>query len=168
MLWSGAIKVCNVLSYLHAQLPPIIYSDLKPSNLMLREKDGEIILVDFGSARVLPPTASRLTGIGTEGYAPPEQYSGAQDPRSDIYALGATLHHLVTGYAPIIPFEFSPIRNTISDINAKFEYIIMKAVQKDIYKRYQKIEDMRSDLQEVYNIVFSSEEIRFNFYFFIY
>jgi len=145
-----AIKICSVLNYLHSQIPPIIYSDLKPSNIMLRDKDGEVILVDFGSARVLPPTANRLTGIGTEGYAPPEQYAGAQDPRSDIYAMGATMHHLLTGHGPIIPFEFPPIRNTVPSVNSRLEQIIMKAVQRDIGKRYQNVEVLKKDIRDLY------------------
>jgi len=143
------IKTCDIIQYLHSQNPPIIYSDLKPSNLMIRDKDSEIILVDFGSARVIPPDRKKLTGMGTEGYAPPEQYKGAQDTRSDIYSLAATMHHLLTGRAPDIPFEFIPIRNIVPSINPKLEQIIMKCLQKDINKRYQKIEEVKKELTEL-------------------
>lgn len=99
-----AISVLEVLEYLHSRTPPVVVRDLKPSNLVLTPA-GEVVLVDFGIARTLQPgtrTATLATGVGSPGYAPPEQYArGNTDPRSDLYALGATLYHLLTGREPV-------------------------------------------------------------------
>ena len=87
------LQICDVLAYLHSQTPPVIFRDIKPGNLMLRS-DGRIMVIDFGIAKVFEH-GQRGTMIGTEGYSPPEQYRGAAEPRGDLYALGATLHHLL-------------------------------------------------------------------------
>lgn len=102
-------KLCTVLSYLHAQQPPIIFRDLKPSNIMLDTR-GQVYLIDFGIARLFKPGQTRDTvALGSSGYAPPEQYRGATSPRSDIYSLGATLHQMLTGIDPThTPFLFPP------------------------------------------------------------
>jgi serine/threonine-protein kinase len=99
------ITICKVLEYLHSQQPPIIYRDLKPSNIMIRARDKHIMLVDFGVAKMLEEDDTQ-TGVGTQGYSPREQYRGKTETRSDIYALGATLHHLITGVAPV-PFNLN-------------------------------------------------------------
>jgi serine/threonine protein kinase len=70
------IQVCDVLHYIHNQDPPIIYRDLKPANLMLDDKQGRIMLIDFGIARFVAPTQKDVTAIGTMGYAPPELFAG--------------------------------------------------------------------------------------------
>lgn len=99
-----AISVLEVLDYLHSRRPPVVVRDLKPSNLVLTPA-GDVVLVDFGIARTLQPgsrTATLASGVGSPGYAPPEQYArGNTDPRSDLYALGATLYHLLTGREPV-------------------------------------------------------------------
>ncbi len=154
--WS--LSISDVLKYLHSQSPPIVYSDLKPSNLMLRAKDNKIVLVDFGSARVLPHDKTRLTGIGTEGYAPPEQYVGEQDPRSDIYSFGATIHHLLTGKGPYIPFEFQSVRSVVPSLSQKIEQIVIKSLKRDKNKRYQTAEEMTKDLKELYNQNFAPRQ----------
>lgn len=101
------ITLCDVLGYLHAQVPPIVYRDLKPSNVMLLPNET-IKLIDFGIARQILPQRSRDTArLGTDGYAPLEQYSGRSEPRSDVYALGASLYHLLTGRIP----EAAPLRS---------------------------------------------------------
>ena len=126
-----AVQICDVLSYLHAQVPaPIIFRDMKPSNIMIRE-DRSLMLIDFGIARAFQPL-QRGTMIGTEGYAPPEQYRGVADPRTDIYALGATLHHLATRSDPRFetPFTFdqrSP-RALNSSLSPQFEAAVLRAV----------------------------------------
>ena len=93
-----AIQVASALEYTHNLEPPVAHRDIKPSNLILRHKDGRILIIDFGIARVL----SVVDGfwIGTQGYAPPEQQMGKPDPRSDLYALGATIHELISGVKP--------------------------------------------------------------------
>lgn len=93
-----AIQCCDVLEYLHSFEPPIIYRDLKPSNLMLRP-DGLVVFIDFGIARDFEPKGP-ATRVVTSGYSPPEQYFGRPEPRGDLYSLGATMHHLLTGVRP--------------------------------------------------------------------
>ncbi|HCT90294.1 MAG TPA: serine/threonine protein kinase, partial [Lachnospiraceae bacterium] len=109
---SWGIQLCEVLRYLHTRETPIIYRDMKPSNVMLKP-DGKISLIDFGTARIFKEgNSDDTTCLGTPGYAAPEQYggNGQSGPRSDIYCLGATLHHLVTGRNPAAtPFHFPPI-----------------------------------------------------------
>ncbi|HIQ04220.1 MAG TPA: protein kinase, partial [Anaerolineae bacterium] len=108
---SWAMQICAVLEYLHGQTPPVIFRDLKPANVMLRP-DGDVSLIDFGIAKLFNP-ARQGTLIGTPGYAAPEQYQGLAEPRSDIFALGATLHHLLTGRDPKkhLPFTFPLLRS---------------------------------------------------------
>src|SRR6202022_1240203 len=86
-----ARQLCDVLAYLHGLTPPIVYRDMKPSNVMLTSR-GRVVLVDFGIARLFK-AQRKGTMIGTLGFAPPEQYQGVADPRGDIYSLGATLHY---------------------------------------------------------------------------
>lgn len=93
-----ALQLCDVLSYLHRRVPPVIFRDLKPSNIMLRD-DGQVFLIDFGIARTLQQAPDTETFV-TPGYAPPEQYGGQTSERSDIFSLGATLHYCLTGHNP--------------------------------------------------------------------
>ncbi len=115
------IQICEVLEYLHDR--SIIYRDLKPSNLMLTP-EGHIILIDFGIARILMPSTT-ATRVVTAGYSPPEQYFGKPEPRSDLYALGATLAHLVTGVRPrpLIP---SVPRQQGADVLPSFDLLISR------------------------------------------
>ena len=112
-----ARQLCDVLAYLHGLSPPIIYRDMKPSNVMLAAK-GRVVLVDFGIARLFK-AARKGTMIGTLGFAPPEQYQGVADPRSDIYSLGATLHYVVTGRDPekFPPFSFPPVNELHPEVS---------------------------------------------------
>lgn len=95
-------QICDALSYLHGQPSPVIHRDIKPANIKIRHT-GQAMLVDFGIAKVYDPNLSTTMGAKavTPGYSPPEQYGGGTtDTRSDIYALGATLYHLLTGHRP--------------------------------------------------------------------
>jgi outer membrane protein assembly factor BamB/tRNA A-37 threonylcarbamoyl transferase component Bud32 len=146
------IEICDVLVMLHDQKPdPIIFRDLKPSNIMLRVS-GQIVLIDFGIARTIQGR-QRGTMIGTEGYAPPEQYRGIADARGDIYALGATLHHMATNSDPRLetPFTFSerPIRSLNQDISEELAAVIMKMVAYNPADRYQSVHHLRADLEIV-------------------
>ncbi len=102
-----AIQCCEVLEYLHKRNPPIIYRDLKPSNLILTP-EGHIVFIDFGIARALMPQAMTMTRVVTTGYSPPEQYYGKPEFRSDLYALGATMGQMLTGVKPKPLLSSSP------------------------------------------------------------
>jgi len=151
---SWTMEICDVLIYLHNQSPPIIYRDLKPSNIMLRKHDHRVMLIDFGLAQMVhlrPFGVERA--LGTPGYAPPEQYSGREEPRSDIYALGATLHHLLTGTPPGTPFKFTPLRELNRDTSPDMERIVIKSLQKDIDLRYDNVVDMKKELSHLADIL---------------
>lgn len=146
------LEIGSVLQMLHNFEPdPIIFRDLKPSNIMLRTS-GQIALIDFGIARMFQGR-QRGTMIGTEGYAPPEQYRGIADARGDIYALGATLHHLITNSDPRqeAPFTFHerPVRTLNPEVSEEFAAIITKMVAYHPDQRYQTIEDVIEDTEEL-------------------
>jgi serine/threonine-protein kinase len=147
-VYSYAVQLCDVLDYLHCQRPPIIFRDLKPANIMLKP-DGRIKLIDFGIARHFKPGQSKDTqAMGTPGYAAPEQYGKEQsDVRADVYALGATLHHAITGRDPgQEPFKFPAVRALNRAASPQFEATIMKAVLLDRDQRWPSIAALRAGL----------------------
>lgn len=135
-----ALQLCDVLDYLHTRRPPVIYRDMKPENIMLKP-DGNIKLIDFGIAREYKEhKTSDTVGLGTRGYAAPEQFGGkAQtDARTDIYCLGMTMHHLLTGKNPSEPpYEIYPIRHWDPLLSTGLEAIVQKCINLDPDKRYQ-------------------------------
>ncbi|MBN2390932.1 MAG: serine/threonine-protein kinase [Anaerolineae bacterium] len=144
-----AVQLCEVLSYLHNHKPrPIIFRDLKPSNIML-DDHNRIRLVDFGIAKLFQ-SGEKGTMIGTEGYSPPEQYRGIAEPRGDIYALGATLHHLLSKQDPRLepPFSFHerPIYKTNPTVSRELVEVIDKALEYDVNKRWGSAEEFRRAL----------------------
>lgn len=145
-----AIQLCSVLDYLHTREPAIIYRDLKPGNIMLRP-DGRIILIDFGTAREYKDEqAEDTTYLGTKGYAAPEQYGGdgQTDARTDIYNLGATIYHLVTGKNPNKPpYEIRPIREWDPSLSTGLESIILKCVANNPADRYQSAKELQFALE---------------------
>lgn len=142
-----AMQIADALSYLHAQKPPIIYRDMKPSNVMLKP-EGNIKIIDFGIAREYKEqNLADTTVLGTKGYAPPEQYSGQTDPRSDIFALGMTMHHLLTGIDPRSGEAYAPVRQWNPELSEGIEIIIDRCVQPAAENRYQNCADLLYDLE---------------------
>lgn len=145
-----AKQLCDVLGYLHSRQPPIIYRDMKPANIMLKP-DGNVTLIDFGTAREFKEkNLADTTCLGTVGYAAPEQFGGMgqTDARTDIYCLGATLYHLVTGMNPCEPpYEIKPIREINPNLSSGLERIIQKCTQRDPNDRYQSAAEMMYALE---------------------
>jgi serine/threonine protein kinase len=141
-----ARQILEVLSFLHAQSPPIVYRDLKPGNIMI-DQHGRAMLIDFGIARFLP-AGGRGTQIGSIGYAPPEQYMGKMEPRSDLFSLAATMHHLLTGRDPQLepPFSFPPVHELAPEVSSATEHAVMHALEKDVSKRPASARAMRDEL----------------------
>lgn len=145
--------LCGVLTYLHGQRPhPIIYRDMKPSNIML-QPDGSLKLIDFGIAREYKQESNAdTTYIGTKGYAAPEQFGKAQtDARTDIYSLGVTMYHLLTGKSPYEPpYQFVSVRQLVPELSHGIEYILSKCVQSEPSDRYQTVDELVDDLDHIY------------------
>lgn len=146
------IQIANALSYLHSQNPPIIYRDMKPANVML-QPDGTIKIIDFGIAKEQREQGMADTSVlGTKGYAPPEQYDGQTDPRSDIFALGMTMHHLLTGVEPIYCLPYASVRQWNPELSESIETIINRCVQPIPENRYQGCADLIYDLEHLEQI----------------
>lgn len=145
-----AKQLCDVLGYLHSRTPAIIYRDMKPANVMLKP-DGNVTLIDFGTAREYKEkNLADTTCLGTVGYAAPEQFGGMgqTDARTDIYCLGATLYHLVTGKNPCEPpYEILPIRQVNPSLSSGLERIILKCTQRDPNDRYQSAAELMYALE---------------------
>jgi serine/threonine-protein kinase len=149
-----AKQLCGVFGYLHSRTPPIVYRDMKPSNVML-QPDGNVMLIDFGTAREFK--AGRVDdtiALGTQGYAAPEQYGQHQtDARTDIYNLGATMYHLVTGHNPSEPpYVMYPIRKWNPSLSSGLEAIIIKCTQRDPDHRYQSAAELLYDLDHYHQL----------------
>lgn len=150
-----AKQLSSALDYLHTLNPPVIYRDMKPSNIMLKP-DGSVKLIDFGTAKEF--TAENIadtTALGTRGYAAPEQFGDSSgrgihktDVRTDIYCLGATLYHIVTGMNPTLPpYEIRPIREWDNTLSSGLEKIIIKCVQPNPNDRYSSSSKLMYDLE---------------------
>jgi outer membrane protein assembly factor BamB/tRNA A-37 threonylcarbamoyl transferase component Bud32 len=144
-----AIQLCDVLAFLHGHKPdPIIFRDMKPSNVMVNQYN-HIVLVDFGIAKPFQ-TGQKGTMIGTEGYSPPEQYRGEANIQADIYALGATAHHLLTRRDPRLepPFSFAerPIRKINPNVSVEVETVINTSLQYNVEDRFKSIDDFKQAL----------------------
>ncbi len=159
--WSK--QLCDVLGYLHSRKPPIIYRDMKPANVMLKP-DNTITLIDFGTAREFKlSSVEDTTVLGTRGYAAPEQYGGQgqTDPRTDIYCLGATMYHLVTGYNPAVPpYEMVPIRQINELLSSGLEAIILKCTRPNPPDRYQSCAELMYALEHYQELDAESQHIQ--------
>lgn len=140
---SWAIEICDVLDFLHRQHPPVIYRDLKPSNIMLNTK-GQIKLVDFGIARHVEEE-NENTHVVSAGYSPPEQYWGGATPQSDIYALGATIYFLLTGKDPE-PLKPSSPRGLNAEISSYIDEVVQKATAQEPQTRFHSVVEFREAL----------------------
>ncbi len=147
-----AMQICDALNYLHSQKPhPIIYRDMKPANLMLKPEGeyGIIKIIDFGIAREFKDkNLADTTVLGTRGYASPEHYAGHTDVRSDIFSLGMTMHHLLTGVDPRKGEQYASVRNWNPDLSEGIEIIVDKCVQPAPENRYQNCDELLRDLND--------------------
>ncbi len=145
------IQLCSVLDYLHAQQPPIIFRDLKPTNIM-RTGDGHIYLIDFGIARLFKPGQAKDTSsYGSMGYASPEQYGRAQTmQQSDIYSLGAVLHQLLSGHQPsATPFRFPSLQAAGQPLPNDLVTLIEQMLNLDETKRPTSVAEVKRKLQSI-------------------
>jgi len=147
------MQVADVLDYLHSRPKPIIYRDLKPANLMIDGNTGRVMLIDFGIARWVSQQEKGVTAVGTMGYAPPELFSGRVQPASDVYSLGATMFHLLTGADPqdnpLLIFDFSKNprpRQITPSISSEMEMILMRSVEYKPEDRYRTAGELRNEL----------------------
>lgn len=147
-----AMQICDALNYLHSQKPhPIIYRDMKPANLMLKPEGeyGIIKIIDFGIAREFKDrNLADTTVLGTRGYASPEHYAGHTDVRSDIFSLGMTMHHLLTGVDPRKGDQYASVRNWNPELSEGIEIIVDKCVQPAPENRYQDCDELLRDLYD--------------------
>ncbi|HET9787933.1 MAG TPA: protein kinase, partial [Pyrinomonadaceae bacterium] len=147
------MQVADVLQYLHSRPKQIIYRDLKPANLMIDGNTGRVMLIDFGIARWVKQEEKGVTAVGTMGYAPPELFSGRVEPRSDVYSLGATMFHLLTGADPqdnpLLIFDFAKNprpRQIAPSLSSEIEQILMRAVEYKPEDRFPSAGEMRDAL----------------------
>jgi serine/threonine protein kinase len=159
-----ALQVCDILVYLAKRQPPVIHRDLKPANLIVDKHSGNVMLVDFGIAKATRNvgviggainTATwnvlKSSALGTAGYAPPEQYQGATEPRSDVYALGATMHHLLTGRSPqsaASPFDFPDARQLVPTLSEGIARAVAQALTMNVTARPTAAQ-LKSDLEAI-------------------
>lgn len=151
--WSK--QLCDVLGYLHSRKPAIIYRDMKPANVMLKP-DGQVALIDFGTAREYKEhSQGDTTWLGTRGYAAPEQFGGRgqTDARTDIYCLGATMYHLLTGYSPAdTQFVIYPLGQLVPSLaGSGLEKVVAKCCAPDPVNRYQSCAELMYALEHVHD-----------------
>jgi serine/threonine protein kinase len=151
-----AMQCCQVLEYLHEQNPPIIYRDLKPSNLMLTP-EASVVFIDFGIARTFMPKEA-ATRVVSAGYSPPEQYFGKPETRSDIYALGATISHLLTGSRPKPLVSCAPILQN-SKVDPMLDELVRRMTAHAIDERPASAMAVRYELAKIYKQMMPDYEI---------
>jgi hypothetical protein len=154
-----AIQLCDALTYLHTRQPPIIFRDMKPSNVMVTNS-GLVKLIDFGIARTYKVGKKRDTvAMGSENYAAPEQWGkGQTDARSDVYALGATMYHVLANMAPtpaFLPSEPLPLANYNGALSRKTIAIVEKAMDRDPEDRFQSALEMRRALVDALPMLYT-------------
>lgn len=155
------VSICEALTYMHTRTPTVLHRDIKPGNIKITPA-GEVLLVDFGLAKVVQGGQATTTGARamTPGYSPPEQYGTARtDERTDIYSLGATLYAALTGVIPEDSLaratgkeELTPVRDLVPHVNRKLAGVIEKALEVDPENRYQTAADFKQALAEAANL----------------
>lgn len=149
-----ASEILDVLDYLAQQVPPIVHRDIKPANIIIGTRDRRAHLVDFGIARaeeIRNAQRKQTAALGTPGYAPPEQYQGNADPRSDLYALAATLHHLLTNRDPRLypPFSYPSARSLNPQLSPEINEVLTTALNNNIQQRYQSASEMKEAIDSI-------------------
>jgi serine/threonine protein kinase len=151
-------SICDVLSHMHSQSPPLVHRDLKPDNIMLLDDQRSIKLIDFGTARDLGRSQKERqaakTRVYTEGYAPPEQIVGKPEPRSDLFALAGTLYHLATGKAPEGYYTARELEGQLNEANGPipadqrwFHELLKLNLAEDVNDRYFSAREIKADLE---------------------
>lgn len=151
-IYRWAVELCDALSYLHTRLPhPLVFRDIKPSNIMI-DAEGHVKLIDYGIAELLED-GREYAALGTDGYAAPEQYEGLVTPLIDMYALGATLHQMLTRTDPRLqpPFSFGkrPLRAFNQSAPWEFGAIVMRALAYNPEDRFASMAEMRDALRQI-------------------
>lgn len=151
-----ALQTLDALDYLHHLTPAITHRDIKPSNLLLRSTDGRLMLIDFGIARVSNPAEGFW--IGTPGYAPAEQQQGAPEPRSDLYALGASMHELLSGRKPK-DWDFPVFDDLGIEVDRGLAQVVFRALGTWPQERYANAQEMAEALRALPGIYFCIPEV---------
>ncbi|MFN8606100.1 MAG: WG repeat-containing protein [Vulcanimicrobiota bacterium] len=142
----ATLEVLDILVYLHGLPTPVIHCDIKPANLIREAATGKTMLVDFGLARSLTDQKTQ-TVAGTLGYSALEQLRGHAEPRSDLYSLGVTMFHMLTGTAPsflLVP----PIRELLPELDPRLAAIVDKATRMELSERTESAREMRQALSD--------------------
>lgn len=139
-----AAQMCEILGYLHGLSPPVVHRDFTPDNLILNA-DGKLKLIDFNVARQVVQATTSGTVVGKHAYLPPEQFRGMPERGSDIYAMGATLHFLLTAQEPV-PISVSHPKLLTPDLSDSMNRIVEQATCLDLQGRYHSVEELRDDI----------------------
>jgi len=154
ILLQYSLQILDVLEYLHGLPKPLLHRDVKPQNIIVREADGELFLVDFGLARE-GGSATTKTLVGTLGYAPLEQVKGHPEPRSDLYALGATMWHMLVGEQPA-PFDIPPLATVRNDVHPALAEVVDRACQDNVNRRYANARKMEVAARQALQVLTGS------------
>lgn len=140
------LQVLEVLDYMHSHEPPLLHRDIKPANLVRERRSGKVKVVDFGLARVVTAEAQQQTAVGTMGYCAPEQMYGKAEPRSDVFSVGATMLHLLTGEpCDLMALALSESEG-LPNLPEGLREIVARAIDFKAAKRYASAREMAAAL----------------------